>query len=373
MLWIALALLAQDKTVDAFEGELSGWTAFKLDAGAVDADLESKIEIAQEGAKAGKGALAFTYDVSPGVIRVLARQGPFELGGMKSLRFWVKCSAATALVVSLTESNGAGYQAPFSVSAGTWQEVVLNFDEFTADDPAKDPNGKLDVDDVASLSLFDFAGFLALLVPETKGRRTIGVDDLRFSPAAAPLTTGVTSVTRVVPAHLIDSFESPVIRWAPLSVEFGDALKINLFDAALAIDSLAPPGGGRQALRFSYPRKPAKVHGILRSTEKLDLSKAGSLELWLRTSHDGSYLVNLEEKDGSRYDKVVELRAADGWTSFAATWGDFKLADDSQDENGRLDPSELKQVLVADATSLFGGPPVDEVRLWIDEVRFLLK
>ncbi|HEX7899629.1 MAG TPA: carbohydrate binding domain-containing protein [Planctomycetota bacterium] len=374
----AFALLAlipqEEKTfkIDDFEGELAGWTLFKLEGGAIAEDGESKIAVVKDGAKAGKGALAYTHEVTAGVIRVLGRQGEIDLSGMKSLRFWVKSSAATAVVVSLTERNGAGYQAAFSVGTGAWQEVAVNLDEFAADDPAKDDNGKLDLDQIASFHLFDFAGFLAALVPDTKGTRTLGLDDVRFSSKPVPFTTGFTSATKVVPVHLVDNFESPVIRWSPLSVEFGDALKINLYDAPVAVDTLAPPTGGKQALKFSYPRKAAKAHAIMRSVEKIKLDKAASLELWLRVSHDGTYIVNLEEKDGSRYDKVVELRAADGWTAFAAAFGEFALAQDSQDENGRLDGAEIKQIVVADATALLGGAAADEVRLWIDEVRFIL-
>jgi hypothetical protein len=368
MLTLALAaLLAQDRTIDDFEGELSGWMALKLDAGTVDPDPDSKIATSSEGAKSGKASLTFGYAVNPGIVRVLVRQGPFDLAGMKSLRFWTKSSASTALVVSLTESSGASYQAPFSVNAGVWQEVVLNLEEFIPDEPGKDGNGKLDVDDIGSISFFDFGGFLALLVPDLAGSRTMSIDDLRFAAEPVARTTGAAGGH-----YLLDSFESPLIRWAPLSVEFGDALKINLFDAATAIDAQAPEKGGKASLRFTYPRKAAKAHGLLRSTEKLEIGKARALELWLKTSADGTYIVNLEEKDGSRYDKTVELKAADGWTKLDVPFSDFVLANDSQDENGKLDAADIKQVLVADATSLLGGSTSDEVRLWLDEVRFQL-
>ena len=374
LLALALALAAQDLKIDDFEGELQGWTALRLEAGAPAEDGESKIAIAREPAnvKSGKGSLSFTHEISPGVVRVLVLQRELDLKGMKAVRLWIRSSAATAVVLSLTERNGAGWQCPFSVQAGGWQEVAVNLDEFTIDDPSKDDNGRLDPDQVASLHLFDFGGFLATILPELKGSRTLWLDDLAFSPKAVAATTGKMAVTRVVPVHLLDSFETPLIRWAPLSVQFGDAMKINLFDAPAAVDTTAPAGGGKQSLKFTYPRRPAKAHGIMRSTEKLELGKATALELWLRTSVDGTYIVNLEEKDGSRYDKTVELKAADGWTSLSFALTDFTLANDSPDENGKLDAAEIKQVLVADATSLLGGPEAPEVRLWLDEVRFLL-
>jgi hypothetical protein len=367
----------KDRTVkaDDFEGELSGWILLKIDAsGAPAEDGESKVSVTREAAqvKAGKGSLAYVHEVTPGVVRVLALQRELELSGMASLRLWVKSSAATAVVLSLTERNGASYQCPVTLAAGAWQEIAVNLDEFTADDPAKDDNGRLDPGEVNSLHLFDFGGFLSALIPDLKGTRTIWLDDVTFSSRKLPLTTGPTTVTRPVPVHLVDNFESPVVRWAALSVEFGDALKLNLFDAPVAIDRTAPAEGGKQSLKFTYPRPAAKVHGLLRGVEKVDLSRATALDLSLRTSSDGTYIVNLEERDGSRYNRIVELKAADGWKSFSFGLGDFALADDSQDENGRLDAAEIKQVLVADATALLGGAAGGEVTLWLDEVRFLL-
>ena len=107
--------------------------------------------------------------------------------------------------------------------------------------------------------------------------------------------------------------------------------------------------------------------------EKIDLSKAKGLDLWVKTSADGTYLVNLEEKDGSRYDHVLTLGAGDGWKRLTLPWTEFRLADDSRDENDKLDAGELKQILIADATSLLGGAPGDDAVLRVDEVRFLLR
>jgi len=69
---------------------------------------------------------------------------------------------------------------------------------------------------------------------------------------------------------------------------------------------------------------------------------------------------------------MMELKSGDGWKQVSLTMGDFTLADDSQDENGRLDPDQIKQISVADISSLAGGGEVDENRLWIDQVQFTL-
>ncbi len=365
---------ARTVEVATFESDAEGWVGFKLEGGGVGEDAGSKVAVTHEAAhvKAGKGALAYTYEVAPGEMRVLALQRPFDLSGMKSLRFSVKCSHTTSVIFSLAETGGAGYQASATCAAGAWQEIAVNLDEFLVDEKGKDANGKLDLDEIGALHVFDVGGFLVNLLPELKGSRSLWLDEIRFSSQPAPLTTGPASVTKVVPVFLVDSFESSVIRWASISLEFSDPPKFNVFDAPMAIDAEAPKEGGKQSLRLTYPRRAGKVHGLMRTVEKNDLSRATGLDLWLKTSHDGTYVVGVEEKDNSRYQKTVELKAGDGWKSLSLAFGDLALADDSKDENGKLDPDQIKQVTIADLSSLVGGGEAESVRLWVDQVQFSL-
>jgi len=356
-----------------FEGELGEWTAMKMGEGGGGVDTDSKLAITHEAAfvKSGKGALSYTYDITPKTVRVLALPKPMDLTGMKSLRLWVKCSQATAVVIGLAEAGGASYQAVAHCPAGAWQEIAVNLNELIVDDPSKDTNGKLDLDQVGSLTIFDIGGFLAMFLPDMKGTRTMTLDDVAFSSTPVTLTTGVTQVTRVVPIHLVDNFESPVIRWLPISVDFSDAPKFNLFEGALAVDKDIPQGGGKQSLMFTHPRKGKKIHGILRNLEKVDLSKAVSLDLSLKGSHDGTYFVAIEEKGGARYNMKVDLLLGD-WKSYTWKLSDFTLAEDSRDDNGKLDPDQIKQLTIADVTNLMGGSEADEVHLWVDNVVFTL-
>lgn len=376
LLALLVAFSAQDKKkikVDDFESEPSGWTALKLDDSGIAEDGEAKVAVTREAGKArgGQGSLSYAYELAPNSVRVLALQRPLDLSGMKSIRLWVKASHTTAVIVGLTESGGASYQASAYCTAGQWQEILVNLDELQPDEPGKDGNGKLDLDDVGSLQVWDIGCFLVNLLGDLKGGRTLWIDDVGFSAEAAPATTGPASVTKVVPVFVVDTFESPVIRWAPLSLEFSDSPKFNLFDAPLAVDSIAPAGGGKQSLKFAYPRKATKVHGLLRSVEKNDLGKATALDLSLRTLVDGTFVLSLEEKDGSRYQKTVELKALDGWKALSLSFSEFTVADDSQDENGKLDADQVKQITLADLTSLLGGGE-GENTLWIDQVRFVL-
>src|SRR6185503_10003740 len=359
--------------VSDFEGDSVEWSGLTLGEAGVNPDGDSKIAITREAAsvKSGKGALSYSYDITPKIVRVLALQRPMDLTGMKSLRLWVKCSQATSVIIGLGDPSGASYQANAHCPAGAWQEIAVNLDELTVDEPAKDPNGKLDLDQINSNTIFDIGGFIAMFLPDVKGARTMMLDDIGFSSKPVPATTGAAQITRVVPIHLVDTFETPVIRWIPISLEFSETPKFALFDAPVAVDKDVPPGGGKQSLKFSYPRKGKKVHGVMRNLEKVDLSKALTLDLAVKCSHDGTFFVSIEEKDGSRYNMKVDLLLGD-WKSFSWKLSEFTLADDSQDENGKLDPDQIKQVSIADATQLLGNSEADQVHLWLDQVLFVL-
>lgn len=368
-----VVLLAQDGaktvTLDDFEGELSGWTAVKIeDAAGFGPDGESKVAVTRDAqhVKVGKGALVWSYDVSPAAIRVLSIQRPKDFGGMKSIRFWLKCTSATAVLVGLNETGGASYQASAYCPAGAWQEVVLNLDEFVADEPGKDRNGKLDLDEIESFHLIDLGSFLVRMLPDVKGPRILWLDDVVFSPAAAPQTIGIAKGPKGGPVYLVDTFETPAIRWVPVAFEVAETPRITLFEALLAVQE--------GSLRMTYPRRAATLQGILRNLEKVDLKKATGLELSLKTSHDGTFMVSVQEKDGSRYQAMVELKASDGWKRLSWAFTDLKKADDSQDENDKLDADQIKELSIADLTPLLpGGAGVGvENVLRVDDVRFVL-
>src|ERR1041384_2502067 len=151
-----------------FEGELGEWSGMALSEGGAQADTDSTIAITREAGavKSGKGALSYKYDITPKTVRVLTLQRPMDLREMKSLRLWVRCSHETSVVIGLNETGGASYQAVAHCPANKWQEVAMNLDEFTLDDPAKDANGKLDLDQIGALTIFDIGGFVAMFLPD---------------------------------------------------------------------------------------------------------------------------------------------------------------------------------------------------------------
>src|SRR6185295_12580708 len=133
-------------------------------------------------------------------------------------------------------TGGGTYQAAAHCTAGAWQELSVNLDELTPEDPAKDANGKLDLDQIASVTVLDVSSFLVNFLPNLKGTRTLWLDDVGFSSKAVTPSTGATQVTKVVPIFLVDNFETPVVRWIPLSLELAETPRFNVFDGEVKVD-----------------------------------------------------------------------------------------------------------------------------------------
>lgn len=356
---------AKTVTVDDFDGPLAGWTALKIGLGeSFEADAESRVAIT------GDQALSYSYAITPKTVRVLALARALNLAGMRAVRFRVKTDKPTALVFGLSEAGNITYQTGFYCPAGSWQEVAFNLDELALDNPGKDAGNKLDLDRVQALHLADLGNLLVSLVPTLAGARTLMLDDLVFSALSVAPTTGVVREAAPVSRTLyrVDNFEAPLIRWMPVSLELSDPPKIGLFDAPLSIDA-----GG--ALKYAYRRQAKKAQGLLRNLERADLRRATILDLRLRSERDGLFVISVQEKDGSRYQRIVPLTSAEGWSELACALAAFTLADDSSDENDTLDAAEIKEIGISDITALLpeGGKPEEAANtLWLDDVQFTL-
>jgi hypothetical protein len=122
---------------------------------------------------------------------------------------------------------------------------------------------------------------------------------------------------------------------------------------------------GKGALALSYDIEPGKVPLAVR----MGPSARGinRLSLWMRTVHrPAEVVIGVQERDDSSYDTMVHLEPADGWKKLEYDLAQLTLADDSTDENGRLDFHEIQSVAVADAAGFLGGK--GENVLLVDEV-----
>jgi hypothetical protein len=362
--------------VDTFEAGLLGWAGYKFGPAGYSADLEARVGVTDKAAqiKNGKGSLYYIYNVAPKTIGLLSLERPLELQGMESINFSLKVDAPTIMAFALREKGGARYDTYFYCQANTWQDIAIDLDSLRLAADSPDDNSRLDLDQVTGIYLADAAGMFIEASSGQDGTRILWLDDVEYSSkrvvpknmALAPPGAGAPIV--------IDSFEAGTIRWIPLLLQIQPSLKIDIANGDLKLDRQTANDSGAKSLKATYKREKNAAPVWLHSLESIKLSGAQSLDLALRTAADGVFLVSLKEKDESRYEQVVELKAEDGWKKFSWPLASFKLAGDSRDENDRLDINNVEEITIADLTAVLpqelGKGPLGETALWIDEVQF---
>ena len=135
---------------------------------------------------------------------------------------------------------------------------------------------------------------------------------------------------------------------------------------------------GIGALQFEYEAEPDRL--LFFSKGDLSLEGIRCVSFWVRTDSPSILVVALDELDGSSYSYMVSTRAAE-WHYVSAELSDFRLGDDSSDENDRLDVGEVRSIAVGDLTVLLSEHFAEHFRLagyekqglhrlWLDEMIF---
>jgi len=371
-----------------FDTDPSGFSAVTLKDGAPAADADSSVTIVKEGAKSGAGALLYSYKVEPKALRTLAGATKIP-AGTQSVGLWVRGDTRTQMLFTLREEDGSTYMLPFYLPAHEWVRVAANLDEFTLGENDTDENGKLDADQVTSIGAFDLAMMLvnasddfAKALPNVQGARKLWLDDLEFSTERVPQAAGLVK-TDAGSAMVVDNFDAGLVRWAPIKAVLGNATPMfDIFPENTSLQTLAEaagPGGsksptepGGKGLRFTYRRGMNEIFALNTSVEKRDLSHADRLRLSLSMSQKSLILIQLKEKDGSEYQTTIQPDNSVGWQNVDVALSDFTLSENSQDENNALDPGQIKEITVVDASS-FAGQAMGDVTMDLDAVRFTLK
>jgi hypothetical protein len=366
--------------VDDFERGLLDWRAFKFGPQGFAPDLEAKVDVTDKAAqvKSGKGSLYYIYNVAPKTFGLLALERPHDLAGMESIRFSLKCDAPTVFGFAAREKNGARYDTYFYCPANKWQDVAIDLADLRLSDDTKDENNRLDLDEIAAIYLADVAGLFVEAQSDQNGTRIMWLDNVEYSSSAVVPAARRTALSLPGAPVVVDDFEAGAIRWIPLLLQTQPALKIDITDSDLRLDNQAAPGESTKSLKASYTREKGNAPAWLHPVERLNLKGVASLDLALKTAQDGVFLVSLKEKDDSRYQQIIELKADDGWKQFSWPIDSFKLADDSKDENGKLDIDKVEELSLADLTGVLAAflpeamqkGPVGATSLWIDEVQF---
>lgn len=307
--------------------------------------------------QAGKGALRFDYAVKKGEMNVLTQ--PIEnklLAKAKTIQFWVKCDNSTILTCFLDEKGGGRYMANLTLPKGKWQKVEFAPEDFSLSDgenDPKDPDNKLDMDQVERISIADLAQFfiqadggLAELFQLKEGARVLLFDEFRVTEAELP--KAILQKGEIL--HL-DTLVRPQIAWIGLG--------------AVAMEKMEGKPLEGQGLEFKYRQLSMKPAGVVRAIPLGTLAKATNIVFRAASQHAVRLIVQLEEKGGGKYNAMLEIPEGAKGTDFKVALVDFNPADDSKDSNNRLDPDQIKQILFIDATGFF--MQIDkENTLWIN-------
>ena len=327
-----------------FEAKTAGWTAF----GAKSA----KVQITHEPAsvKNGKGALEFDYEASNSEPAVAILPLTQPLPGLQSLRLWVKGTSPMAAAVSLTEKEGGRYLAIFWLDGDTWQRVELTPEDFilsTNQNDPKDPDGKLDLDQVEAIGIVDIsqiinpimAAHAPLMVAEHAGPQKLFIDDFEVS-AERPAWFHPRAPFE------IETFSHPQLDWFTLG---GADLKLDTSRKVMAVD----------ALEASYQQIPDRFPILLHPMPQMDLAGATHLAFDIASDNQINLIVALIEQapgktEGPHYNANIEVPGG-GKTAHrevALSAFDFD-SNGPADPAGKLDLARLKTIGILDVTSAY--------------------
>jgi len=326
-----------------FETEAPGWFAF----GAAGGSVRVTHEAGQ--AHSGNSALAFTYEVKRGQSSMAVMPAPPSMARMQHVRFWVKTDRDTpvAVLLSETQPDGGNYTAWFWSPANAWRQIDLTPADFVLSDgpqDPKDPDGKLDLDQVQGIGMLDLASFFP--APSgLPGPRTLWIDDFELLSGPAPKEDS---------AMRIDDFDRGFLPW----------ITIGVMDLKLAgpDNPLHEP-----ALEASYDQRDNPLPVVLRRIANYDLAKAARLDFDVASDEETTLVIALEVKhpgaaQGPRFTLPVFPPGKREVFHVSVKLEDFQ-------GQGKLDPAQLKTLIVTDPAAAGDGVGTHN-RIWIGKVEF---
>ncbi|MBZ5606718.1 MAG: hypothetical protein LAP38_00560 [Acidobacteriia bacterium] len=346
-----------------FENDTAAWSA--MGPGAA-------VRVVREaGLNGSTGALSLTYQPGAGKIAGAVLPVSGQLARMQRIRFSVRSDHDTAVALLLSEKKpgGGDYTAWFWAPAGVWQPVELTPSDFTSNsgpNDAVDPDGKLDVDQVQGIALFDLASVFSSMparpdfpvaVSRPAGSHTLLLSGFQV------LASGAGERGAATRALAIDTFDRGFLEW------------ITLGGMTLQLSAKANPLG-MPALEAAYEQTEGRFALLVRRLSNLDLSKAGRLAFDIASERDAVLVVSLElsearKSDGPRYNLTI-FPPADRKPFHV----NLRLADFEHDPNSpvagpaHVDASRLKSLTITDVTAASGGDTGSN-RIWIGNVQAL--
>ncbi|GAB4453883.1 MAG: hypothetical protein OHK0029_07570 [Armatimonadaceae bacterium] len=343
----------------AFEKDTNGWISIGEKANvSLDSDTVT-----------GTKFLRYDYAVEKGNFSILILPiNENEVAAAQTIRFKVKTDYPTTLGVVLQEREAdkdrGRYLAVLYSPGGEWQEVALSTTDFVLsqgkDDPY-DPNGKLDMNLVQGVGLIDLKQMIAQgednpisdLMGLKRGSHKLWMKDFQITTEVLP---GASFYSKS--DSRLDTFGHPQVGW----LGFGEV--------KLSTHTGSPIEG--RGLKAVYPHGPGKIGAMVRGIPQGRLAGKQRLQLTLTSEKPTTVAVQVEERGGGKYNAVLDVPGGKTPKEFVVSFADFTPADDSKDDNNKLDLGEVHQVVLVDISGLLGSAKeAGENTLFINGLRAL--
>ncbi|MFQ6099541.1 MAG: hypothetical protein ACE5O2_17545 [Armatimonadota bacterium] len=325
-------------------------------------DPEAVLTIARDPANVrdGTGALQFSYFPREDAWFIV-QTGQLAVAGARSLSFAVKTSEATPLLVGLGEADGSHYDAFIECPENEWVDVQLSVDDLLLRRGDDDENGRLDLDQVTQLSFMDCSnmpGEEGRALGWKRGQQYMWIDRVAFATDEAPSASEARELAKGIEIIL-----------GTHTADWINALAVGGAKLRLVRD------GDQTALRAEYGAGAQRWAGFVTGIGQLDLRGLDTVRMNIRAPENVKVHVLLEERDGSKYESVLQIDGKPGWQTVQCPIADFRLDDTSADENEQLDLGQLRVIIVVvdTFTSMVGGGgtgsiDVGEIALLCQEV-----
>lgn len=340
----AVVLGAQTLKVWDFEQGLGEWQT-------MDSSAEVTLVVGEGVAAEGSGALVLSYARAttaqelgtrgmPGSL-MAALAGPLP-GQVGCLEFAAKATTLTPVIVGIGEEDGSRYEAVVAITPGAWHEVKVYLADMRPSENSEDENGVLDPDQVANVSLVDLSVFLALMAGQDEG-----------APIKLPKPVPGQNELSLDNVRLTDEVREG--EYGPLQDGASPLLRaMFVLGAGGAIEREAEGLDGGPCWHVRAEVGEREVAALLWPVPPGYFNDAIGVDLLLRSEESLTMILQVKEADASEYNLPAPIEA--GRTiNHKVLWSDFRLGDDSADENGQLDTDQIVDVVLVDATGVVGG------------------
>lgn len=278
----------------------------------------------------GAAAAKLTFNASYGSYFSL-QAADLTVAKAASLHFALRASSATPLRIVLAEQDGSEYDGFIHLPPDAWVEVKCALNEFQRAEGTEDENDRLDIDQLSAMTFADLSN-LGGTANTSYGRKTgtqhLWLDAIRFDAGKVP---GRYRHGRG--RTVIDALAGTAIPW------------LGLGGAVLTPRDDLPDARDNTALQIGYHLGGYQWQGIVTGIAAQPRDDLSEISLRLGGTSAG-LRVFLEEYDGSKYDRLIDLARDKPWHDLRLPLDSFQLAKYSTDENERLDPGQIRVLVI---------------------------